>query len=87
MKFDIHIQIDDQSPEGQVLKSIVSRDRVSPNEAARTALREFAEILSAAQQPPVATKQQSAEARLGLFAHEPDLLQRLASAVRDAKSR
>jgi hypothetical protein len=42
MTFDLHIQIDDQSPEGQALVSIVSRDRVSPEEAVKLILKDFA---------------------------------------------
>jgi len=42
MTFDFHIHIDDQSPESFLLESIISRDRVSPEDAIRTALRGMA---------------------------------------------
>ena len=40
MTFDLHIHFDSQSPEGHVVESIVSRDRVSPEEAVLRVLRE-----------------------------------------------
>jgi len=41
MVFDLHIHIDDRSPESDALESIVSRDRVSPEEAILRMLREM----------------------------------------------
>jgi hypothetical protein len=42
MTFDLHIQIDDQSPEGHVLETIMTHDHVSAEEAVRRALRRSA---------------------------------------------
>ena len=43
MTFDIHLHIDSQSPEGHALEAIVSRERVSPEEAIRHLLQQFAQ--------------------------------------------
>ena len=40
MTFDLHIHIDDQSPESSALEFIMNRDQVSPEEAVRKVLRE-----------------------------------------------
>jgi len=42
MTFDIHIQIDDQSPEAMALETIASRDHVSPEDAVKRLLQAFA---------------------------------------------
>lgn len=41
MTFDFQVHIDDQSPEGHALESIMTRGRISPEEAVRQALRGF----------------------------------------------
>jgi len=40
MTFDIQMHIDSQSPEGHALEAIVSRQRVSPEEAIRQLLKQ-----------------------------------------------
>jgi hypothetical protein len=42
MTFDLHIQIDDQSPEAMALETIASRDCVSPEDAVKRLLKAFA---------------------------------------------
>lgn len=42
MTFDLHIQIDDQSPEAIALEAIASRDNVSPEDAVKRLLKAFA---------------------------------------------
>ena len=42
MTFDLHIQIDDQSPEAIALESIASRDHVSPEDVVKRLLQAFA---------------------------------------------
>ncbi|CAN5514191.1 hypothetical protein BH11ARM2_BH11ARM2_36740 [soil metagenome] len=41
MSFDLHPSISDGSPEGQGLRIIMDRDRVTPEEAVRNILREI----------------------------------------------
>ena len=42
MTLDLHIHVDSQSPEGQVIESIAKRDRVSPEEALMHILSQLA---------------------------------------------
>jgi hypothetical protein len=41
MAFDIHLNVDTQSPEGITLESIITRERVSSEEAVRNLLKDF----------------------------------------------
>jgi hypothetical protein len=42
MTFDLHIHIDDQSPEALALETIARRERVSPEDAVKRLLKAFA---------------------------------------------
>lgn len=62
MGFDIsNLHIDDNSPEGQNLRAIMSRDQVSPEEAIRRALRH-----------PGVAKKTPAQELIGLFSSDED---------------
>ena len=39
MTFDVHLHIDDQSPEGSAVQTIMRCDRVSPEEAVKHLLK------------------------------------------------
>ena len=39
MTFDLHIRLDDQSPEAVALEAIISREHVSPEQAVRNLLK------------------------------------------------
>jgi hypothetical protein len=87
MTFDLHIHIDDQSPESYVLESIISRDNVSAEDAVRTALRGMA-IERRPGWPASNEVEKKAGALLfGIFADEPKLMQRIAKDARDARDR
>jgi len=61
MTFDLHIHIDDRSPESYALESIIRRDRVSPEEAVRRALRH-----------PALAKRTPADEMIGAFSSPED---------------
>lgn len=78
MNFDIPLHIENDTPEAQLIEAIIKRDRVSPEEAVRRALRGVAiDHQASAPRPSVATKKPG-ELLFGLYADEPELMQRIA---------
>ena len=59
--YDIHLEIDKNTPEGRVIEHVVQAQRVSPGEAVRNVLRQLA-------------RKTPAEAMLGAFSSPEDLL-------------
>lgn len=72
MTFDLHVQIEDHSPEALVLESIINRDHVSAEEAVRRALRH-----------PALSAKSPSEAMIGAFS-SPDDSSLLDDIVREA---
>ena len=79
--------IDSQSPEGNVMKSIVNSDHVSPEEAVRSVPRGTAGEQLAAGPSKTDAEMKPGELLFGLFADEPELIQRIARDARDARDR
>jgi hypothetical protein len=44
MTFDIHLHIEDKSPEGNALEAIVSREHLSPEEAILHLLKQYDQV-------------------------------------------
>jgi hypothetical protein len=85
MSFGIQkLHIADNSPEGQVIAAIVSRDDVSPSEAVLTALRGLA-----AHEPFQTSKdsKKPGELLFGIFADEPEVMRQIATNLRAARDR
>ena len=85
MNFDIPLHIENNTPEARLIEAIVSRDHVSPEEAVRMALRGVAsEPLSDRTDSKVGKK--PGELLFGLYADEPELMQRIAEESRAARN-
>ena len=84
MSFDIPLHIENNTPEARLIEAIVSRYHVSPEEAVRKALRGVAiEPLSDRANGEVGKK--PGELLFGLYADEPELMQRIAEDSRTAR--
>lgn len=86
MSFDIpQLHFPGNSPEAQVIEAIINRDHVSPEEAVRRALRGIAKERGKVVSPATAEGKQPGELLLGLFADEPELIERIARNARAAR--
>jgi len=84
MSFDIPLHIETNTPEARLIEAIVIRDHVSPEEAVRRALRGVAiEPVSDRANSEIGKK--PGELLFGLYADEPELMERIAEDSRTAR--
>jgi hypothetical protein len=85
MSFDIPLHIENNTPEAQVIEAIIRHDHVSPEEAVRRALRGMAIEDQSRSAPSGEPSKKPGELLFGLYADEPELMQRIAEGSRRAR--
>ncbi len=76
MSFDIPLHLQTNTPEARLIEAIVNRDQVSPAEAVRTALREYAADRQNAPNSSFPAKKPG-ELLFGLFSDTPELIHQI----------
>lgn len=85
MNFDIPLHIETDTPEARAIEAVMKRDHVSAEEAVRRALRGVVIEGQKTSSTDQASKKPG-ELLFGLYADEPDLMQRISEDSRKARN-